>query len=196
MQIAVSRSKHLWFSTPSVSENSHFSQVPTLCCCWQSGELFENRCYGGISQHSCGVLSIRFYQLDCCQINQTQPINRVEDISKKEWLIKEIMELNPSREVREQSRGLRRRKQRHRVNRSPYTVKDERKEEEINKRKVMAVLRDWASSEVLTDDEKIHGRGWWKWDQRKSPWIRKKSGKQEAWMQDGSSTCVSARIKG
>ena len=50
--------------------------------------------------------------------------------------------MNPSREVREQSRGLRRRKQRHRVNRNPYTVKDERKEEEINKRKVMAVLRD------------------------------------------------------
>ena len=50
--------------------------------------------------------------------------------------------MNPSREAREQSRGLRRRKQRHRVKRSPYTVKDERKEEEINKRKVMAVLRD------------------------------------------------------
>lgn len=52
------------------------------------------------------------------------------------------MELNLSREVREQKRGLRRRKQRHRVNRSPYSGKDKRKEEEISKRKVMAVLRD------------------------------------------------------
>ena len=44
------------------------------------------------------------------------------------------------------------------MNRSPYSVKGKRKEEEINKRKVMAVLRDGDSSEVLTDDEKIHGR--------------------------------------